>query len=224
MSDTILTSMLDMSVIYSFLACTAVSLICGILLALVYRHRENPSRSFAVTIALLPFIVEVVILMVNDSLGVGVAVAGAFSLVRFRSMPGKASDILIIFASMAVGLCTGMGYAVFALISAGLFAFAYLILSKAHFLAEDSLKRSLRITIPEDLDYPSVFDEIFARYAKTCRQVSVRTVNLGTMYQITYDISLKDAKEEKQMIDEIRVRNGNLSVISSRAGSGNDTL
>lgn len=199
--------------------CAAASLACGLILALTYRKCENPSKSFTMTIAMLPLIVMVVIMMVNGNLGVGVAVAGSFSLVKFRSLPGKASDILIIFAAMGLGLATGMGYVVFAAVSAVVFALFYFLFAATSLLAADPSYRSLRITIPEDLDYIESFDDIFEKYTKKAEEQAVRTINLGTMYQVTYNISLKNPDEEKAMIDAIRVRNGNLPVISSRAAT-----
>ena len=171
------------------------------------------------TIAMLPVIVMLVIMMVNGNLGVGVAVAGSFSLVKFRSLPGKASDILIIFAAMGLGLATGMGYVVFAAAAAVVFALFYFLFASTSLLAADSSYRSLRITIPEDLDYIESFDDIFEKYTKKAEEQAVRTINLGIMYQVTYDISLKNPDSEKEMIDAIRVRNGNLPVISSRAAT-----
>ncbi len=199
--------------------CVAASLACGLILSLTYRKCENPTKSFTTTVALLPVIVMMVIMMVNGNLGVGVAVAGSFSLVKFRSLPGKASDILIIFASMGIGLATGMGYAVFAIAASVVFALCYFVFSATSLFSSDQTYRSLRITIPEDLDYIESFNDIFEKYTKKAEEQAVRTINLGTMYQVTYDISLKNASDEKAMIDAIRVRNGNLPVISSRAAT-----
>ena len=198
----------------SFLICLAASAVCGMIVSLAYRFCEHPSKSFLLTVAMLPSIVMTVIMMVNGNLGVGVAVAGSFSLVRFRSLPGKASDILVIFLSMGLGLCTAMGYALFAVILAVILSGTMLVLALTPVLETDRTYRNLRITIPDDLDYTSVFDEVFAKYTKKAEIESVRTINLGTMYQLTYEISLKDPLQEKNMIDEIRVRNGNLAVIS----------
>lgn len=199
--------------------CIAVSLVSGILLAMAYRMTEHPSKGFTVTVAILPAIVMLVILLVNGNLGAGVAVAGSFSLVRFRSMPGKASDILIIFIAMALGLCTGMGYVWLALAAAVLFAAVWCACMKTSLFDADSGYRQLRVTIPEDLDYVTVFDDLFAEYTKKAEIQSVRTVNLGTLYQITYDIELKDTAREKEFLDGVRVRNGNLSVISSHSAN-----
>ena len=200
-------------------ACLAASVVCGLLCAFTYRVCETPSRNFLTALAVLPSIVMMVILMVNGNLGAGVAVAGSFSLVRFRSLPGKASDIIIIFLAMGLGLCTGMGYVVFALLAAAVMCGLYLLISKTGILNENNNFRSLRITIPEDLEYTDVFAEVFDKYTDKAEVEAVRTVNLGTMYQVTYELLLKDPQQEKAMIDELRIRNGNLPIISGRHAS-----
>ncbi len=199
--------------------CFSASLVCGLLCAFTYRYCENTSKNFLTALAVLPAIVMMVILMVNGNLGVGVAVAGSFSLVRFRSLPGRASDIVIIFLAMGLGLCTGMGYVYFALASAVIMCLLYVLISKLPLLSENTAYRSIRITIPEDLEYTEVFADIFNKYTSKAEEHAVRTINLGTMYQVTYDVVLKNTADEKQMIDEIRVRNGNLPVICGRAAT-----
>ena len=202
--------------VYGIALCLAASVICGMLCAFTYRACENPSKNFLTALAVLPSVVMMIILMVNGNLGVGVAVAGSFSLIRFRSLPGKASDIVIIFLAMGLGLCTGMGYVSFALASCACLCALYLLIAKTGVLSENACFRSLRVTIPEDMEYTEVFDEVFREYTAKAEVQSVRTMNLGTMYQITYDVILKDAAKEKEMIDAIRIRNSNLPVISGR--------
>jgi hypothetical protein len=197
----------------SVFICLVVSLLCGIAIALTYKAGDRPSRNFLLAVSVLPAIVMLVIMMVNGNIGVGVAVAGSFSLVRFRSLPGKASDIVIIFLAMGIGLITGMGYAVLAVICTVFMCAAFFMLNKAPFLSSSDDYRNLRITIPEDLDYISVFDDIFNKYATDIKLQSAKTVNLGTMYQISYELRLKNEKNEKAMIDELRTRNGNLSIV-----------
>lgn len=199
--------------------CTLASILCGIVIAYVYKSCENPTKGFTITLAILPAIVQLVIFMVNGNLGVGVAVAGSFSLVRFRSLPGKASDILIIFLAMAVGLSTGMGYIYLGGISTLILCTVYLLLSKTPILDGDNKYRNVRITIPEDIDYTDIFDDVFKTYTTKAELESVKTINLGTMYQLAYNMTLKDATKEKELLDQIRVRNGNLPVISSRAAT-----
>ena len=197
--------------------CTLVSILCGLVIAFVYKTCEHPSKGFTVTLAILPAIVQLVIFMVNGNLGVGVAVAGSFSLVRFRSLPGKASDILIIFLAMAIGLSTGMGYIYLASIATLVLCLVYLLLSKTSILDSDNKYRNIRITIPEDIDYTEIFEDLFKKYTNKIELESVKTINLGTMYQLTYNASIKDTTKEKELLDQIRVRNGNLPVISSRS-------
>lgn len=200
----------------AILICLLTSLVCGLIVSSVYGRCGKTTKGFLITIALLPAVVQMIILMVNGNLGVGVAVAGSFSLVRFRSLPGKASDILVLFLVMGLGLCTGMGYVTFALACAVILSGVYFLYSKLPVLESDPLYRHLRITIPEDLEYTDVFRDIFAEYTKKVSLESVRTVNLGTMYQVNYEVELKDEALEKKMIDAIRVRNGNLNVISGK--------
>ncbi len=194
--------------------CFIYAILCGIILAFSYSYATRVSKSFLTTVVILPAIVMVVILMVNGNLGVGVAVAGSFSLIRFRSMPGKASDIAIIFLAMATGLATGMGYVYFALISAILISVLFILINRIHVFEKDYNNRKVKITIPEDLDYANIFDEIFKQYTKSYQLCGVKTINLGSMYLLSYDIELKDIHDEKKMIDDLRCRNGNLSISS----------
>lgn len=212
MFSSILTGTASYLSITQVLTCTAASILCGMIIALAYKFTEHPSRNFLISVVILPAVVQMIILMVNGNLGVGVAVAGSFSLVRFRSLPGKASDIVIIFLAMGAGLMTGMGYVWLAAASALLISLLFVMTARIPAFDEDRTIRSLRITIPEDLDYMTVFDDLMAKYTTSSRLVSSKTVNLGTMYQLTYEIRLKDEKEEKKMIDELRTRNGNLSI------------
>ncbi len=166
-----------------FLACTAVSLILGLLIAAVYRYKSECTKSFAVTLVLMPVIVQMVIMLVNGNLGTGVAVAGAFSLVRFRSAPGSAKEISSIFLAMAVGLATGMGFS-WNRSSICNYCRGCMVYSRADQLWRKKRKeKELRITIPESLDYTSVFDDIFARYLNRCELVQVKTTNMGSLFQ-----------------------------------------
>lgn len=192
-----------------------ISLVCGLIIAYVYKACEHPTKGFTITLGLLPAITQLVIFMVNGNLGVGVAVAGSFQLVRFRSLPGKANDILVIFLAMAIGLCTGMGYLYLALAATTIICLVYVVLSKSKVLDGDTHYRSLRITIPEDIDYSEIFDDVFKEYTSKVELESVKTINLGTMYQLAYNVFLKDIGKEKSFLDDIRVRNGNLPVVCS---------
>lgn len=193
------------------LACTAVSLILGIVVALVYMFRNTYSKNLAVALVLLPVLVQVVISLVNGNLGAGVAVMGAFSLVRFRSVAGGAKEITCIFFSMAIGLATGMGYLTYAAIFTFIVALSMLLLTYLQF-GEKKTTRSLRITIPEDLDYTGIFDDLFQEYTSFYDLNKVKTTNLGSLYELQYTVILSDAEKEKELIDKIRCRNGNLNI------------
>ncbi len=209
----------------AFLICIFSSLALGLLLSWVYCFRNRHTKSFAVTLALLPAIVCVVIAMVNGNVGAGVAVAGAFSLVRFRSAPGSARDIAFIFLSMCVGLAAGMGYVGFALLTTVIIGGAYLLYQfvglGAHGGGGD---RTLHITVPEDLDYTGLFDEVLGRYTTYNELVSVKTTNMGSLYKLTYDIGMADLSKSREFIDELRCRNGNLEVAMTQQVSGNEGL
>ena len=200
----------------SVMTAFGISLLCGLFIALIYRHAYRPSANLVMSIVILPMIVAGVILMVNGSLGIGVAIAGSFSLVRFRSLPGKASDIAVVFLAMAAGLACGTGYVTFALVLTFTAGLCLWVVTRLSFLQNDAAERILKITIPEDLDYTEIFDDIFAKYTTTAKLQKVKTVNLGSMYELDYDVMLKDNRMEKQMIDDIRVRNGNLNIVCGR--------
>jgi len=200
----------------SFLTCLAGSLVLGALLAFVftYRSKTNYTKSFVGTLLILPAVVAIVIMMVSGSIGTGIAVAGTFSLVRFRSIPGTAREIGAIFLAMAVGLACGMGYLGFAAIFAvvmGIVTLIYNLTSLGEHSA-DSLDKVLRITVPEDLEYGAAFGDVFSRYTTQANLIGVKTTNLGSLNRLTYSVRLKGAGTEKALIDDLRVRNGNLEI------------
>lgn len=195
-----------------FLLCSLSSVVLGILTALAASFRSNRSKNVILSLILLPLIVQVVIMIVNGNVGVGIAVAGAFSLVRYRSNPGTASDIVLIFLTMAIGIINGMGYIVLAFIFAVLSLAVYMACVLLGLSGRTSGKE-LKVTIPESLNYSHIFDDIFEKYTKSYVLTRVKTTNLGSMYQLFYHIELKNDDDEKEMIDEIRCRNGNLDII-----------
>ncbi len=201
-----------------FLLCMGISLLIGLFLAAVYTYKSRYTRSFVVTLALLPAVVCAVIMMVNGNIGAGVAVAGAFSLVRFRSAPGTAKEIGTLFLAMAAGLIAGMGYLAYALLFSIILGLVLLLYQRVGLgaLKHGDRDKILRITIPEDLDYSHVFDDLMERYTHTCEVVSVKTVNMGSMFKLTYHLVLKDLNEEKAFLDALRCRNGNLEISMSR--------
>ncbi len=195
-----------------------VALLAGIIFATMCFYKTRSTKSFLMATALLPAVVALVIVLVNGNIGAGVAIAGAFSLVRFRSAPGTAKEICIIFISMAAGLAFGMGYlaygAVF-LIAAG----AVLMLCETFKIWERKpvlKEKNVRITIPENLDYTSVFNDVFDKYTEKYDLVKIKTSDMGSMFRVDYHIVMKDITKEKEMVDELRIRNGNLEVIVQR--------
>ena len=197
-----------------FLLCLGWSLVLGLIMTLTYMFRTRYTKSFVVTLALLPAVVCVVIMLVNGNVGAGVAVAGAFSLVRFRSVPGTAKEICTLFLAMGAGLIAGMGYLGFAALFTVVMCAAFLAYNCLDLGAAKNaaLYRVLNVTIPEDLDYTGVFDDIFADYTKSCELIRVKTTNMGSLFRLTYHIALKDPAREKELIDAIRCRNGNLEI------------
>ena len=194
--------------------CFFGALLCGFVIALAYHMLADMSRSFALTLTLLPAIVMMVIMMVNGNLGVGVAVAGSFSLVRFRSQPGKASDIGVIFLAMGAGLACGMGYITFALAMVILCIAAAVLFSKLPLFSTPSGQRYLMIQVPEDLNYANSFDDLFEKYTSRAQLMEVRTTHMGMLNELQYRISLKQSQEQA-LINELRMRNGNLTIRST---------
>lgn len=199
--------------VQSLLLCMGAAFVLGLAIAGIYMFRNTYTKSFVITLVLMPAIVQLIIMLVNGNIGAGIAVMGAFSLVRFRSAQGTAREISSLFLAMAVGLALGMGYigvaAIFTLIL-GIFT---LILELLHFGEKKKQELQLRITIPESLDYTQVFDEVFQEYAKSWKLVQVKTTNMGSMFKLEYRVTLNEAKQEKEMIDSIRCRNGNLEIL-----------
>lgn len=201
----------------TFLVSIFTALALGAVMAAVYCFKSRHSRSFVVTLALLPATVAVVIMLVNGNLGAGVAVAGTFSLVRFRSTPGTAKEITAIFLAMAVGLACGMGYLGFAALFAVLMCLMNLLYAWTNFGGQPKaqLRRVLRITVPENLDYPNAFDDLFEKYTSQILLTEVKTTNLGSLNRLTYELTLLKSGTEKSFIDDLRCRNGNLEISMS---------
>lgn len=197
------------------LICTLVSLVTGCIIALVCRlTNKHATKSLLTTLVLLPIIVQIIIMLVNGNLGVGVSVMGAFSLVRFRSIPGTGKEIASIFFAMAIGLATGTGYVGVAIGATVVIGFVMLLLNLVLGSSDEYRRaRRLRIIIPEDLDFTGVFDDLFEKYTSRCELERVKTTNMGSLFELTYGIVLKDSAKEKEFIDELRCRNGNLTII-----------
>lgn len=200
----------------SFLICVLSALVLGLLTALVFTARSYHTGSLTISLALLPPVVTVVIMLVNGNVGAGLAVAGAFALVRFRSVPGTAREITGLFLSVSLGLACGMGYVGLAALFFVIMGATVLILGRLRFGESSPACRQLKITIPENLDYEGLFDDLFQQYTLSHELVRVKTTNMGTLYELCYEVRLKDAGISKAFLDEIRCRNGNLTVICGR--------
>ena len=213
--DTDLTAVISVT---DFLLCLGFSLVLGLVMAFAYMYRTRYTKSFVITLALLPAVVCVVIMLVNGNVGTGVAVAGAFSLVRFRSVPGTAKEICTLFLAMGAGLIAGMGYLGFALLFTAVMCVMFVLYNRLDFGTKKNAAtfKTFTITIPEDLDYSGIFDDIFAEFTTSHDLVRVKSTNMGSMFKLTYNVMLRDVTREKEMIDKIRCRNGNLEIAVSK--------
>jgi hypothetical protein len=198
------------------LMCTVMSLALGLASAGIYMFRSKYRQSFVTTLVLLPAIVQIIVMLVNGNIGAGVAVAGAFSLVRFRSIPGSAKEIGSLFFAMALGFVTGMGYLFYATLFFLLIGAASLLLTVSRFGQGEMDRRVLRVTIPENLDYDGLFEDLFEKYALSAELDRVKTTNMGSLYELTYFVRLKSTSMPKAFIDDLRCRNGNLNISLGR--------
>lgn len=202
-----------------FMVSLAVSVVLGVAIAWIHSFKNDTSKQFAITLALLPVIVQVAITMVGGNVGTGIAVAGTFGLVRFRSVPGDGKDICSVFLAMAVGLANSAGYVWVAILLTFLVGLLNCIYMSTGFGESKSTKRELIITIPESLDYTDIFEDLFESYTKNNELIRVKTSNMGSVYKLTYHTELKDARQEKKFLDELRCRNGNLEIVCGRQNS-----
>lgn len=221
MLNSILTTTFSMKI---FLICIVTSLILGAGIAWLHSRFNNSSKGFIITIALMPAIVQMVIMLVNGNLGTGVAVMGAFSLVRFRSIPGNAKEISSIFLAMTIGLATGTGYITAAVIFVIIFEIFNVLYNTTKFGEINQKAKELKITIPEGLEYKGIFDDIFEEFATKNELIRVKTANMGSLYKLEYHIQLKDPENEKAFIDALRCRNGNLEITCGKISFENMEL
>ncbi len=199
-----------------FIACILAAMAGGMIGAIVFDYRRTGENSWKIAIALLPAVVAAIIMMVNGNLGTGIAVAGTFAVTRFRSAPGTAKEIAGMFFAVSIGLICGMGYLVIAAMYIFIYSVFVIMLTGIRFGETDSGVRLLRITVPENLDYEDEFEEVLQGYTKSFRQTRVKTTNMGALYVISYEVVLKNDKDSKKLIDELRCRNGNLSIVLGR--------
>ena len=196
--------------------CTIASLVLGLAVSFIYRFRNTYSHSLAVTLVLLPALVQIIIMLASGNIGVGIAVAGAFSLIRFRSIPGNARDIGHLFFSMALGFVVGLGYVFYAFVFLVIIGCASLLLTVLRFGQGTTDTHTLRIKIPENLNYEGLFDDVFAQYTSSAELQTVKTTQMGSLYELTFTVRLKSVVMPKAFLDALRVRNGNLNILLSR--------
>lgn len=208
----------------SYLLCTLASIILGAACACIYMFKHNYSKNFVVTLALLPIIVQMVILLVNGNLGAGIAVMGVFNLVRFRSIPGSAKDIGSVFLAMAVGLATGMGFISLAVLFTVIMAIMNIVYVLTPFGDKGGAQKLLKITVPEDMNFDGVFDEVLDRYTISHELALIKTASMGSLYQLEYKVRVKEPGTEKTMIDELRCLNGNLKIALGLIPAKKETL
>ena len=197
------------------LIAAAVALLLGLALAITHMKTSQTTKGFLITLTTLPLLVMAVMIMINGNLGTSIAILGAFSLIRFRSLQGHAKDLLAIFFAMMIGLACGMGHILFGTIITVIAIVVIVLFTYTHLLEPDTHERVLKIVIPEDLDYEEVFNDIFKKYTSRHHLVRMKTVNMGSLYKLTYDIKLRHGVKEKDFLDEIRVKNMNLKVLLS---------
>ena len=204
--------------------CIGMAIIIGLVIAVCYMFRNEYSRNLVITLSIMPVIVTIMIMLVSGSIGAAIAVGGVFALTRFRSAQGTSREITQILLAMATGLTLGLGYIYITLLLVIVVEAMCIIFNLTNFGEANSKRRTLKDTIPEELDYNELFDDLFAKYTNRAVLVKVKLKNLGTLFQLTYDITLKNVKEEKTFIDELRVRNANLDILCSRVITGSDEL
>lgn len=208
--------------LWAILVCSLVSIILGVMVAYTHKKTSKHSKNFLITLAVLPILVQTVMIMVNGNLGTSVAIVGAFSLVRFRSIPGTSKEILSVFFAMAVGLATGMGHVFFACIMTIFVSLSIILFNKIKFFDLNPNTKMLKIVIPENLDYTNMFDDIFDKFVKEKRLEKVKMTNMGSLFELSYYITFKNDINEKEFIDELRVRNGNLKIVLSHELDGTE--
>lgn len=201
--------------ITTVLIAAGVALILGIALAITHAKTSQTTKGMLITLAVLPVLVMAVMIMINGNLGTSIAILGAFSLIRFRSIAGRAKDLLAVFAAMMIGLACGMGHVLFASVVMAIYIVTIVLFTYTNFLEPDRHERVLKVVIPEDLDYEEVFADVFKKYTSRAHLVRMKTINMGSLYKLTYDVKIKRGVKEKEFLDAIRVKNMNLKVLLS---------
>lgn len=207
-----------------FMLAVSASMLMGLVLSLVFMYRNTYTRSFLTALVLIPAVETVVIMLVNDNLGVGLSVAGSFALIRFRSIKGNAKELVAVFIAMTIGIVCGTGYVAVAGIFTLMLCAVMFLLAFTGFGRQSDNEKYLKITIPESLNYDEVFTGILKKYTKSCELETVKTLSLGSLFRVEYRIVLKDGVSIKKMIDELRTRNGNLEIMCGRPAVNREEL
>lgn len=223
MFESILNNNIGTLSITTTMICMVVALFLGVVIAFVHMMSGRYNKNFLITISVLPAIVQIIIMMVNGNLGTSVAILGAFGLIRFRSVAGTSREITSVFLAMAIGLATAMGYITFAIVTTVIICIALIGFSKIP-IGEHKKERKLKVVIPENLDFSNIFDDIFQKYLENYSLEKVKTTNMGSMFELTYNVILKDELKQKELIDELRCKNGNLNIILERLEIGENEL
>lgn len=223
MFESILNNNIGTLSITTTMICMVVALFLGVVIAFVHMMSGRYNKNFLITISVLPAIVQIIIMMVNGNLGTSVAILGAFGLIRFRSVAGTSREITSVFLAMAIGLATAMGYITFAIVTTVIICIALIGFSKIP-IGEHKKERKLKVVIPENLDFSNIFDDIFQKYLEKYSLEKVKTTNMGSMFELTYNVILKDELKQKELIDELRCKNGNLNIILERLEIGENEL
>ena len=218
-----LTFTFDMSLAHNLIICTLASIVLGIAAAFAYMFKNTYNKGFAMTLAVLPVIVQMVIMLVNGEIGVGVAVMGAFGLVRFRSIQGSAREISAIFLSMAIGLATGIGNIGVAVLLLVAVTLMNILFSITKFGEAPSEYKRLKVKIPDDVDYSDLLDDVLEKYAQKYELITVKTANLGSLFELVYNVQLKENVNEKKFLDAIRAKNDNLAITYGKIPAGKNT-
>ena len=228
MFESIFTSTADNSINISQAAISlGASIVIGVIIAIVYMYiskKEGYQKNFIIGLLMLPAVVSVVILLVGSNVARAFSMAGAFALVRFRSVPGSAKDIAIVFFAMASGLACGLGYVTFACVFVVIMIVILILLTVFNFAQPHTDIKQLRITIPESLNYSDVFDDVMNKFTEKAELRKVKTTNMGTMFELSYNVVVKDSVNEKEFIDNLRMRNGNLNISLSVGENDNNNL
>ena len=207
-----------------FMLAVVASMFMGLILAIVFMYRNVYTKSFITALVLIPAVETVVIMLVNDNLGVGLSVAGSFALIRFRSVKGTAKELVAVFIAMTIGIVCGTGFVGLAAVFTILLCIVMFVLTYTDFGSEKGDHRTLKITIPESLNYDDIFEDILDRYCLSHELVSIKTLTLGSLFRLEYDLHMKDQTKVKEMIDELRTRNGNLEILCSKPATDREEL